>query len=256
MWYHSSQDTPDKLDPTQFKRVAVVGIGAMSVLASAEDEMAMKVAAECLARGSERMGEAERRGLSYLADVIDVAALAQAYKEARNTVRHQAEVEKAVVRSATILFPNPTDGQRRLASLESLVEKRASALQNELDAFYQLRAEQKKVQAAKLELTAAEKEAAKMIAERVGGQGGGFGGPGGGRGAAARASLTEAEQAALRKVPQHVTAELNILMGQKKSVLEIRDFLSGEFEPLQLADLMEYLRVQEKIGTVKITRKP
>ena len=256
MWYHSSQDTPDKLDPTQFKRVAVVGIGAMSVLASAEDEMAMKVAAECLARGSERMGEAERKGLSYVADVIDVAALAQAYKEARNTVRHQAEVEKAVVRSAAILFPNPTDGQRRLASLESLVEKRASALQNEVDAFYQLRAEQKKVRAAKLELTAAEKEAAKMIAERVGGQGGGFGGPGGGRGAAARASLTEAEQAALRKVPQHVTAELNILMGQKKSVLEIRDFLSGEFEPLDLEDLVEYLRVQQKIGTVKITRKP
>ena len=25
MWYHSSQDTPDKQDPTQYKRAAVVG---------------------------------------------------------------------------------------------------------------------------------------------------------------------------------------------------------------------------------------
>lgn len=50
-----------------------------------------------------------------------------------------------------------------------------------------------------------------------------------------------------------MTAELNILMSQKKTVLEIRDFLSGEFEPLPLADLMEYLKVQEKNGAVKLT---
>ena len=43
-------------------------------------------------------------------------------------------------------------------------------------------------------------------------------------------------------------------LGEKKSVLEIRDFLSGEFEPLPLADLMEDLRVQENLGTVKLTK--
>ncbi len=256
MWYHSSQDTPDKLDPTQFKRVAVVGIGAMSVLASAEDEMAMKVAAECLARGSERMGEAERKGLSYLADVADAEALAQAYKEARNAVRHQTGVEKAVIRSAAVLFSNPTDGQKKLAGLESLIEKRSTSLLNEVDAFYQLRAEQKKTHAVKPELTAMEREAARTIAERVGGPGAGFGGFGGRGAAAPRGGLTEVDQAALRKVPQHMTAELNILLGQKRSVLEIRDFLSGEFEPLALTDLIEYLRVMEKLGTVKLTKKP
>jgi aminopeptidase YwaD len=39
-------------------------------------------------------------------------------------------------------------------------------------------------------------------------------------------------------------------------VLEVRDFLSGEFEPLPLADLMEYLRAREKAGAVKLTPKP
>lgn len=52
-----------------------------------------------------------------------------------------------------------------------------------------------------------------------------------------------------------MTAELNILLGQKKTALEIRDFLSGEFEPLSLSDLMEYLKIQEKLGNVKMTRK-
>lgn len=258
MWYHSSQDTPDKLDPTQFKRAAVVGIGAMSVLASAEDEMAVKVAGECLARGSERMGEAERKGLSYLADVTEAGALLQAYKEARNTVRHQADVEKAVVRSASVLFTNPSEGQRKLASFDDRIDDRASNLQKEVDAFYRLRAEQKNAKVTKAELTAAEKEAGKIIAERVPGQAGGFGGGGGGgqaAAAAARARLPEAEQASLRKVPQHMTAELNILLTKKKTVLEIRDFLSGEFEPLDVADLTEYLRAQEKLGVVKLTKQ-
>ncbi len=257
MWYHSSQDTPDKMDPTQFKRVAVVGTAAMTILASADDEMAMSIAGESLARGSERMGAAQRKGLSYVADELEGAGLLQAYKEARNAVRHQAEVEKAVVRSAAVLFRNPNQGQQKLALFESLIDKKAAALQSEVEAFYRLRAEQKKVAVAKPELTAAEKEASRVVVERVvrqGQGGGGFGG-GGAVQAAAMAGLSEQERAALRKVPQHMIAELNILLGQKKTVLEIRDFLSGEFEPLALSDLMEYLTVQETLGNVKMTKK-
>ena len=52
-----------------------------------------------------------------------------------------------------------------------------------------------------------------------------------------------------------MTAELNILLGQKKTVLEIRDFLSGEFEPLPLEALMTYLETQEQRGLVKLTAK-
>ena len=51
-WYHSSQDTPDKLDATQFKRAAVVSIGAMAVLATADDPLAVRVAADALGRGA------------------------------------------------------------------------------------------------------------------------------------------------------------------------------------------------------------
>ena len=39
MWYHSSQDTPDKQDPTQYKRAAAVGTGALAALASGTDEL-------------------------------------------------------------------------------------------------------------------------------------------------------------------------------------------------------------------------
>jgi hypothetical protein len=261
MWYHSSQDVPDKLDPTQFKRAAVVGIGCLSALASSEDEMALRVAGESLARGTERMGEAQRKGLGYLADVTAGAELMNAYKEARNTVRHQAEVEKDVIRSASVLFTNQKNAEKKLAAFDPLIEKRAGDMANEIDAYYKLRAEQKNVSASKLDVSPSEKEASKLLAERIGGQGGGFGGGGGGGGqaaaaaAAARAKLSEIEQAALRKVPGHMTAELNILLTKKKSVQEIRDFLAGEFDPLPVENLLEYLRVQEKLGSVKLTAK-
>lgn len=249
MYYHSSQDTPDKLDPTQFRRAAVVGIGSMSVLASARDEMGMKVAGESLTRGSARMGESHRKGIGYLADETNGTNLHQAYKEALNAIRHQASVEKKVVRSAAILFEAPTEGEKQLAAFDPLIDRRAAALENEVEAFYRLRAGQKNVRTAKLGLTAAEKEAARILVERVPLPGGG--GFGAQAAAIARANLTEAERTALNRIPQHMNAELNILIGQKKSVLEIRDFLSGEFEPLPLEDLMGYFRSMEKVGTVK-----
>lgn len=255
-WYHSSQDTPDKLDSTQFKRVAVVGTAAMSVLASADDEMAARVAAESLGRASERMAQAARKGLAYLADATaDAAVLHEAYKEARNTLQHQAEVERGVVRSATVLYADPATARLNpLQNFEAQIGEIVAALQFELKAFYQAQAQRWKAQAVEPYPTDAEKQAARLYPERVG-EAGGFGAL-----QQALQRLPAEERAAietrLRKVPQHMTPELNALLGQKKSVLEIRNFLSGEFEPLPLADLLETLRAQEKLGLLKITERP
>jgi len=272
-WYHSSQDTPDKMDSTQFKRVAVIGAAGAIIMAAADDNLAARVAAESLARGTERMGAAQRKGLSYLTDNTDSAALVNAYREARVTVGHQTNVEKEVVRSAAVLFINPEEAKKKLGAFEALVDQRGASLQNEVKVFYQLSSEQKKVAAAEPVTSEAMAQAAKLIPESVGGPGGGgFGGGGGGGGgapgqqpaAAGGPQLSAEERAALqatmRKVPQHMTAELNALLtrnaARKRTVLEIRDFLSGEFEPLPLEDLMGYMKAREKLGSLTFTEKP
>ncbi len=56
-------------------------------------------------------------------------------------------------------------------------------------------------------------------------------------------------------IPQEMTAELTALLSQHKTVLEIRDFISGEFTPLPLADLMAVLRARETAGTIKLVPK-
>ena len=53
-----------------------------------------------------------------------------------------------------------------------------------------------------------------------------------------------------------MNAEFNILLGKKLSALEIRDFLSGEFEPVPLADVMAVLRAREAAGTISLVPKP
>ena len=244
MWYHTSQDTPDKHDPTQYRRAASVGVGAMTVLATGGDELAARVSAESLARGAERMGDAQRKGLGWMADVTSGAALAGAYKDALVAVRHQADVEKAVIRTSAVLYDDAAAAKQKLAPFEALIDTRAKALADEVKAYYQLQAGIRGVAATEPAPTALEKEAASLVVERAatpGGRGGGPGGRGGGPGGGAAAS-----------VPQHMRAELNILMGQPRTALEIRNFLTGEFEPLPLEDFMAYLRAMEKSGAVKL----
>ncbi|MHB1225431.1 MAG: M28 family peptidase [Gemmatimonadaceae bacterium] len=252
MWYHSSADTPDKMDPTQFRRAAVVGIGSMVTLAAADDALALRVAGESMGRGTERLGAAHRKGLGYMADVTDGGQLAAAYREARNAVAHQAAVERAVVLTTRDLFTTPA-AAGRVAALAGAVDRKADALQAELAGTWRAAAAQWGVQAKEPAQTALEREASRLVAARVGGARGGPRGPGAASDAppADRAAL----QAAQTRFPQHMNSELNILLTKNLTVSEIRDFLSGEFEPLPLEDLMALLRAQEKLGSVTLSAR-
>jgi len=271
MWYHSSQDTPDKEDPTQYKRAAVVATGALAALASGTDEMAARILAENIGRGLARMGESHTKGLGYMADATDAATLTDAYKEAKVAILHQAEIEKGVVNSAGILWTNADSGKQKTSAFAPLIDQRATALLNEVKAAYQLQAAQRGLPAAEPVMTPQEIEAANLVVESVGGgRGGGRGGAGGagagGAGAPAGGAAAGGAGGGGRgggrgganagpAVPQEMNAELTLLLGQHKTALEIRDFLSGEFTPLPLADLMVVLRARETAGTVKLTPK-
>jgi hypothetical protein len=104
--------------------------------------------------------------------------------------------------------------------------------------------------------TAEEKEAASLLVECVNPavlSGCGGGGRGGGRGAGGGRGRGAVTGPAL---PQHMNAEFTILLGKKKSALEIRDFLSGEFEPVPLAEVMAVLRAREAAGQIRLVPKP
>ena len=139
---------------------------------------------------------------------------------------------------------------------EPLFDQRAASLLNEVKAAYQLNAMQRSVAATEPAMTPEEREAANLVVEQVStggrGGGGGRGGPpgagGGGRGGQASGALTPS-------LPDEFNAEFSILLGKHKTALEIRDFLSGEFTPLPLADVMAVLRAREAQGSIKLVPK-
>jgi aminopeptidase YwaD len=257
MWYHSSQDTPDKQDSTQYKRAAVVATGALAAIATGGDQMAARITSENLARGSERLGVAQRKAAAYLAEAATPEALHTAWKEARIAIRHQGNVERGVIRSSRVLYDNPEGAAKGLTPIEASVDKTAAALIDSVRAAYGMHAQRLGTQPIDdPPPTAEEKDAANLIVEcgtgqasfsgcaaarGAGGGRGGGGAAGGGRGATPGPAL-----------PQHMNAELTILLGKKLSALEIRNFLSGEFEPVPLADVMAVLRARETAGQIRL----
>lgn len=239
MWYHSSEDTPDKQDPTQYKRAGAVALGSLAALSEGTDAMAARIAQENVGRGLARMGESHTKGMGYLADATDAATLVTAYKEARNAITHQATIEKAVVRSASVLWTHVADGQKKVAVFEPLIDRRAAALLDEVKAAYQLQASQRGVPATEPAMTAEEREAAATVVAQVGG---------GGRGGRGRGGAGP-------RLPDEYNAEFGLLLGKGMTALQIRDFLSGEFTPLPLADVMAVLQARAAAGQVTLTRK-
>ena len=195
-----------------------------------------------------------------MADAANAGSLSSAYREAVVAITHQAMVEKGVVRSARALFDNPADGEKKVQVFEPLIDKRAAALLDEAKAAYALQAGQRRTPAAEPTMTAEERDASTLSIECVNGSsfsgcspapgaaGGRGGGPGGGGGGGGRGALGSG-------LPQHMTAEATILLGQKKTALEFRDFLAGEFDPLPLADVMTYLRAREQAGVIRLVKR-
>jgi len=234
MWYHSSEDTPDKQDPTQFKRAAAVGLGSLAVLATGTDDMAARVLNENMGRGLARLGDSHTKGLGYMADVNSEVELNQAYREALNAVRHQVGVEQDVIRSASVMWIDSRSGAENTGAFVPLIERRADPLLDEVRMAYELQARQRGLQARDPELTAAEREAASLVVEQIEGGSRPSGGP---------------------SLPDEFNAEFRNLLDEGMTALEIRDFLSGQFIPLPLADLMAVLRAYEEAGAVRLTRR-
>ena len=193
------------------------------------------------------MGESHTKGLGYLADASN-STLLVAYKEALNAIQHQAMIEKGVVRSASVMWTDVEAGRKNTAAFEPLIDARADALLSEVRASYGLQAMQRGVPATEPTITQAEQEADNLVVEQVPSAGRGRGGRGrrGGRGGAgARAP----------SLPDEFNSEFSLLLRKQMTALQIRDFLSGEFTPLPLTDVMAVLRAREAAGSIKLVPK-
>lgn len=246
-WYHTSGDTPDKSDATQFKRVVTISAAAAEFLANAGPAEAGRLLAEISARQGGRLGEDKARAERLLL-AADAKSLPAAAKEARVLVNQGAVREKKALASVRF-FIGPDAGAAaslggRLARLDAV---RAAHLKD-LDDLYASRCQALGLKAEKAVPTKDETRLAGLVPVRTGKAGG--------------MMATWALRDEIRKLGYQAPPSIRMAEGElrnfidgERSILDLRDAASAEFEPLDLLEVEKWVGIQEKLGLVTVKKK-
>ena len=253
MWYHTSGDTPDKSDPTQLKRVTVIGAAAAAFLANAGPDEAPKIVAETSGRGLARLGLEKLRAEKMIVEA-EAKALGEAYREALNILNQAFEREKEAVRTAGFFAQGD-------AAVASLIKSRMAGLETirpaylrDVDDGYRLRCQKANFKPQKPALTEDEARASKLVPARSGEMKGYVDGY---RFFQKLRQMVEAKKIApesFRALGQSDFEVRNFVDGQR-NVLDIRNAVSAEYGPLSVKAVEDYLRLLETLGYVKIEKK-
>jgi len=265
-FYHSSEDSPDKVDPTQLHRAVVFGLAAMTTLAYAESEQAQDLARLALIYGRRRIVAGEFSATQSLLSATK-ENFSEADRLAGLLVAHLYRRERAAIGSSAV-FAQTAKSRGDVERTMALLNSDEAASRKKVDDMAALRAGELNSTRKPRPLTEAEGRAARLIPARVMGK-----------------ELFNFEyivrvlgkdatvqipkiQAALNEASQRLRAqgesELR-LMGLpdaaayyadgKRSILEIRDAVAAEYGTIAIETLELYFRAFEKAGLMKILEK-
>jgi aminopeptidase YwaD len=246
-WYHTSLDTPDKSDATQFKRVVTISAAAAAFLANAGPAEAGRIMAEISARQGGRLGDDRGRAerLLLAADAASVHAMA---REARVLVAQGIVREKKTLDSVRYFIGKDAGAAADLAArLAGLDAVRGSSLKV-LDDLYASRCQALGVKAQKAAPTKDEIRLAGLVpvrTEKMGGMMSMWG-------------LRDELRKLNYQPPMPIMMaemELRNFIDGERSILDIRDAASAEYEPLDLLEVEKWVGIQEKLGLVTVKKK-
>jgi len=131
-YYHSSEDNPDKCDPTQLRRAVFITAASVYTIAAADEKMAKRILAEMLPGASVRLGiqMAKAADMVYRAGVSDFQ---QRYRRAVYNMEGVAMAEKAAMDKITQLSSDPgvlkmiSDSKQ---SIDNILQTHLEALRN------------------------------------------------------------------------------------------------------------------------------
>jgi aminopeptidase YwaD len=139
LYYHTSQDIAEKCDPTQFKRVCFIGAAAAYTIASADDQMAIKIAGEVAANGSSRIGKQLERAMNEI-DNAGKDDFETVYKRSKGYIESAAINEKATVATTAELTKNIAAYTTALNKVISLVDASGKATVSAFDNYAEIKA--------------------------------------------------------------------------------------------------------------------
>jgi hypothetical protein len=265
-FYHSSEDSPDKVDPTQLHRAVVLGLAALTTLAYADNQQAQDLARLSLMYGRKRIAESE---LSAIRSLLTATKedLPQEDRLAGLLIVHAYRRERAAVASAAAFARTP-ESRNAVERLASLLDNDEAASRTKVDEIAALRARELNMTRTASPRTEAEQRAARLIPVRNKGKelvSVTYVTHALGKDPAAQiAKIQAALDETTRRLREQGESELR-LMGLpdapayyadgKRSVLEIRDAIAVEYAPITLEMMELYFRAFEKAGVMRLMEK-
>lgn len=245
-WYHTSEDHVDKTDPTTLKRVVGIGAAAAYTIASADDEMAIRIAGETASNATARLRHQLARGVEELNGATP-ATLAAAYAAARGYLEAALVNEKDTLETVNELAADAKRVGGHVAVLQKGIEQAAAAHLAIVEAQMRAAAARLKVAPVALKPTELEVKASKIVPRPT---------------ALVTANGYQGWREALAKVPQEQraklplgrldTGELQRLVNGRHTALEIKKMLDAQVEPkADLQQVLNYLEVLALAGLVE-----
>jgi len=246
-WYHTSGDTPDKSDATQFKRVVTISAAAAEFLANAGPAEAVRMMAEISARQGGRLGEDRARAERQLL-AADAKGLPAAAREARVLVDQGFVRERKALASVRYFIGADEAAESVLKGRLAALEGVRTAHLKVVDDLYAGRCKALGVKAERAAPTKDEARLAGLVPVRTAKMGG--------------LMSVWGLRDELRKL--NYQPPLSIMMAEgelrnfidgERSILDIRDAASAEFAPIDLLEVEKWVGIQEKLGLVTIKKK-
>ncbi len=245
MWYHTSGDLPDKSDSTQLKRVVTLTVASALFLANAGPEEAREILNEVSSRAFGRLGQEKGRAAEMMLKA-GRNSLHTARKEAANIIEQAILREQEALKSAGFFAGNDREFSEMLQTKLKGLETLRIAWKNELDILYQQECRRYGVKPEKPGLTPDEARLSRVVPVRK---------PAGE--ADPWAVMIKLREMNLQVSPLIFRAEFELrnFIDGKKSILDIRNAASAEYEPLPLLDVEKYFLALEKAGLVELKKK-
>lgn len=247
-WYHTSGDRIDKADPTQLKRVAIIGAAAAYTVANADDDMAVRLAGEIASNATRRLGHQFIIGQERLNEA-EADNLARQYRWARAHVEGTVMAEKETLESVMELAENEQQVGDYVSEMQRVVDAIGGAHLEALESHMEAVAGSLGVSPVRLRMSEMERRAAGIVPRQT---------------ALVKRDGYRGWGDHLSAVPEDVrarypyeglasTGELQLLVDGRHSVLDIKTMLDAQMRTTSdLQSILNYLEVLKAAGLVEM----
>ena len=245
-FYHTSGDKPEICDPTQLKRSSFLAASAVVTLMDDCPHKARRLAGEVFTRAQSRLALEVKRGFD-LINTSDLSDIHEHHKEALNFIDQAYHRETAVLASMKTYSHRDDAVDAYVDGLIAKLRKTETDRRKDVDDFYRITCDARNIQPQKVSATLEEKRAEKMIPSRNSD----LKGPLGWTYLRDRFQGEGADtQLPIDEMDSRIRYEILNFVDGKNTLLDIRNAVSAEYEPVPIEWVEVYLNRLAQAGVV------